>query len=92
VRYHTFAEDRDGDVVFYFFDPHSGRQRRSSPIRDVIKLNYCCLERPDAANLGWYRIETLSGSYYAVLLPKRHAAEMVAVLSRGRRGRRPGRA
>jgi len=87
VRYHTFAEDQDGDVVFYFFDPRTGERRRSSPICDITKLNYCCFGRPDADNLGWYRIETLSGSYYAVLMPKKHVAEIVEMRSRARRAR-----
>lgn len=82
VRYQTFAEDGDGDVTFYFRDPETGEQRRSSPIRDVVKLNYCRLGRPEAANLAWYRIETVSGSHYAVLLPKKHVAEIVDLLSR----------
>jgi hypothetical protein len=79
VRYDTFAELDDGDVVFTFWDAVAQERRISSPIRDIIKLNWA---QCDAPGLAWYRVETLSRSYYATLMPRKHVAEIVAALSR----------
>jgi hypothetical protein len=82
VRYDTFAELDDGDVLFTFWAPVTRERRASSPIRDIIKLNWA---QCDAPGLAWYRIETLSQSYYAALMPRKHVVEIVAALTRAGR-------